>query len=104
MNDSTTNPLERAKTILTESKATQDPAVSAAFAQAWALLAIAERLEELAEVTREVNKNPLALTAAPFANKPRAASPASGVTPGIAETAPVISRKRRPPVVLRVAP
>ena len=104
MIDSAANSLERAKAILSESSATDDPAVSAALAQGWALLAIAERLEELAEVTREVNRNPLALNAAPFASKPSVTSAVPASVPASAETAPVISRKRRPTIVLRVAP
>lgn len=110
MDDAIATPVDRAKNILSGSVDSADPAVAAALAQAWALLAIAERLEELAQVTREGNQNPLALTAAPFATKSPSPSPSPSTgraavsTPGFAETAAVLPRKRRPTTVLRVAP
>lgn len=93
-------PLERAKNILSLADSSADPAISAALAQAWALLAIAERLEELAQVTREVNRNPPLLKAAPFS---RTAAPPAAVAlsaPAFPSTAPVMPKKRLPTRVL----
>ncbi|MBC7593793.1 MAG: hypothetical protein H7288_07635 [Kineosporiaceae bacterium] len=97
-------PIDHAKNILTRTADSADPVASAALAQGWALLAIAERLEELAQVTREVHQNPLALNAVPFASKEQApVRPASPLTPAFPVTGTVI-KNRRPVVILRTTP
>ena len=108
MDEILATPVERAKNILLRTDPptdpttdpTPDPAVSAALAQAWALVAIAERLEELAQVTREVNQNPPAMKAAPFASRATPVALVPGGSPAYPVTAPVLPKKRPPARVL----
>lgn len=101
MKDATVASVDQAKGILTRLAASSDPAVSIALAQGWALLAIAEQLEEFAQATRQAKLNPLALNAVPFASKPTGARPTPNLAPAFPTTPTIIVKKRRPIVILR---
>ena len=110
MNENVVTALDHAKNILartdetTDRSVSIDPAVAAALAQAWALLAVAERLEELTQVTREVHHNPLTLKAVPFASQPAPIHPAPPLTPDYPLTGTVTTKKRRPVTVIHAVP
>ncbi|MBC7517703.1 MAG: hypothetical protein H7248_02280 [Microbacteriaceae bacterium] len=104
MNDSAVTPVDQAKNILAHTAASADPTASLHLAQAWALVAIADRLGELAQVTREVTRNPLAVNAAPFATGPTSAHPITVATTGFPTTPTIIGKKLHPVARLRATP
>ena len=94
MDDAVSDPIERARRLLTECGDTKDPATVVARAQAWALVAIAERVEELTRATRKAQENPLAVTAVPFIAPSAGTRNSTKATPATPVVAPIISSVR----------